>query len=116
MNNYRLSTFRDKNNNPVTLPPLSPVLIDQVLNLQDTYIIGQNSGGLRINASKGILVKNQLFYVFAEGTNGEKLVFKSTQTCREFFALSRYTVLDRLATNSKFSFNNIEYKLSRKVF
>ena len=72
MNAKRLSTF-----NQTEFDLINEKLINQVLNMEDIYI--KNEEGLRIKAKDFTLVNRQLFYLLAEGSNGENLVFSSSE-------------------------------------
>ena len=108
MNNYRLSTFKGLNNQPVL-----PSLIKEVLIMEDIYV--KNHEGLRINVTTRTLVKGQLFYILAEGSNGEILIFKDTTTCGDYFGLNYQTINVKLNKGVSIkNSNNIEFKLYRK--
>ena len=111
MNNYRLSTFKGLNNQPVL-----PSLIKEVLMMEDIYV--KNHEGLRINVTTRTLVKGQLFYILAEGSNGEILIFKDTTTCGDYFGLNYQTINVKLNKGGGYApiknSNNIEFKLYRK--
>lgn len=117
MNNYRLSTFKGLNNQPV-LPglnnqPVLPSLIKEVLRTEDIYV--KNHEGLRINFTTRTLVKGQLFYILAEGSSGKIIIFKDSKTCGDYFGLNYQTINVKLnkGVSIKDS-NNIEFKLYRK--
>ncbi len=109
MNNYRLSTY--KHSDLETLE-ISPDLVSQVFEMEDIYIKGQN--GLRVVASTGSLVKAQLFYILAKGSNGVNLIFKDSNLCGEYFNVTSQTINNRLNQNIPLSLDNLEYKLERK--
>jgi hypothetical protein len=106
MNNYRLSTFKSLNNQPVL-----PSLIKEVLKTEDIYV--KNHEGLRINFTT--LVKGQLFYILAEDFSGKIIIFKDSKTCGDYFGLNYQTINVKLnkGVSIKDS-NNIEFKLYRK--
>lgn len=109
MNNYRLSTFKGLNNQPVL-----PSLIKEVLRMEDIYV--KNHEGLRINFTTRTLVKGQLIYILAEGSSGKILIFKDSKTCGDYFGLNYQTINVKLnkGVSIKDS-NNIEFKLYRKL-
>jgi len=113
MNNYRLSTFKDlKNKMGFRSAKIPQSLIYEVLNMENIYIKDQD--GLRINASTLSLVKSQLFYILAEGSNGKKLIFKDSKTCAEYFGITSQALNIRLAKKLLLVSNNVKFKLSRK--
>ncbi len=108
MNNYRLSTFKSLNNQPVL-----PSLIKEVLKTEDIYV--KNHEGLRINFTTRTLVKGQLFYILAEGSSGKILIFKDSKTCGDYFGLNYQAINVKLNKGVSIkSSNNIEFKLYRK--
>jgi hypothetical protein len=113
MNNYRLSTFKDlENEMGFRSAKIPQSLIDEVLNMENIYIKDQD--GLRIDASTLSLVKSQLFYILAKGSNGEKLIFKDSKTCAEYFGITSQALNIRLAKKLLLVSNNVKFKLSRK--
>lgn len=110
MNNYRLSTYTRQDSGEDV--KISKTLMDKVLNMEDIYIKDQD--GLRIKASNGVLVKNQLFYILATSSSGENILFKGSKECADFFGITSQTINVRLAAKESVLLNNIEYKLSRR--
>lgn len=109
MNNYRLSTFKHQGDKV----EITQSLIDQVLNMEDIYIIGED--GLRVKASDGTLVSRQLFYVSASGSNGAELIFKSSKSCADYFGVTSQTINTKIAKKLPIlDTNNVEFLLSRK--
>lgn len=74
MNNKHLSTYKQ-----IDKLEINQKLIDEVLNMEDVYI--KNEEGLKIKASNHTFVSGQFFYLLAEGSNGEKLVFLNSKAC-----------------------------------
>ena len=109
MNNYRLSTFKGLNNETVL-----PSLINKVLRMDDIYV--KNHEGLRIDFITRSLVNAQLFYILAEGSNGDIIIFKNSKTCGDYFGLNYQTINVKLNKGiSIIDSNNIEFKLYRKI-
>ena len=108
MNNYRLSSFKGSNNQPIL-----PSLINEVLRMEDIYI--KNHEGLRINFTNRTLVKGQLFYILAKDSSDNILIFKDSKTSGDKFGLNYQTINVKLnkGVSIKDS-NNIEFKLYRK--
>ena len=108
MNNYRLSSFKGSNNQPIL-----PSLINEVLRMEDIYI--KNHEGLRINFTNRTLVKGQLFYILAKDSSDNILIFKDSKTCGDYFGLNYQTINVKLnkGVSIKDS-NNLEFKLYRK--
>jgi hypothetical protein len=108
MNLNRLTTFQGGKAEEI---PQS--LIDEVLNMEDIYIKGAD--GLRVHASNPTkLVSGQLFYILAEGLNGESITFKSSETCTDNFGVTSATVNSRIAKKLPINYtNNITFILSR---
>lgn len=108
MNNYRLSTFKGLNNESI-----SPSLINEVLIMDDIYV--KNHEGLRVHASSRSLVKAQLFYILAEGSNGDVKIFKNSKTCGDYFGLNYQRINAKLNKGvSLIDSNNIKFKLYRR--
>jgi len=109
MNNNRLSTFKHQQGKV----EIAQSLIDEVLNMEDIYIKDQD--GLRIKASDRTLVSRQLFYILAEGSNGENLMFKNSEACADYFGVTSVTINNKMAKRLPISdTNNIEFTISRK--
>lgn len=112
MNDFRLSTYKWGDptlNNESVLPSL----IKEVLTMDDVYV--KNPEGLRINILTCSLVKAQLFYILAEGSNGEIIIFKDSKTCGSYFGVNYQTINVKLNKGvSIIDSNNIEFKLCRK--
>jgi hypothetical protein len=109
MNNNRLSTFKHQQGKV----EIAQSLIDEVLNMEDIYIKDQD--GLRIKASDRTLVSRQLFYILAEGSNGENLMFKNSEACADYFGVTSGTINNKMAKRLPISdTNNIEFTISRK--
>lgn len=108
MNAYRLTTFQGGKAEEV---PQS--LIDEVLKMGDVYVKGAD--GLRVHATNPIkLVSGQLFYILAEGLNGENVTFKSSEACADYFGVTSATVNSRIAKNLPITnTNEIKFILSR---
>jgi len=108
MNLNRLTTFQGGKAEEI---PQS--LIDEVLEMEDIYIKGAD--GLRVHASNPTkLVSGQLFYILAEGLNGESITFKSSEACAEYFGVTSATVNSRIAKKLPINYtNNITFILSR---
>ena len=109
MNNYPLFTFKGLSNQSVL-----PSLINEVLKMDDMYV--KNHEGLRIDFITRSLVKAQLFYILAEGSNGNILIFKNSKTYGYYFGFNYQTINVKL--NKRVSLknsNNIEFKLFRKA-
>ena len=105
MNNYRLSNKEDLK--------ISDSLINEVLSTKDEYI--KNCDGLRIHASNSSLVHYQLFYIKAEGSENEILIFKTSTDCAMYFNVSHRTINNRLAKGLSVNRNNEnkDFNLSR---
>ena len=109
MNRYRLSTYKHQESKV----KIAQSLMDLVLNMDDVYIKGED--GLRIKASDGTLVSRQLFYILASGSNGEKLIFKSSDECADYFKVTSQTINVKIAKRQPvLDANNTEFLLSRK--
>jgi hypothetical protein len=63
--------------------------------MEDIYIL--NKEGLQVKASTLSLVHSQLFYVLAEGSNGEVKIFKDTTECASYFNTSPQNINLKLA-------------------
>lgn len=79
----------------------------------DIHIKGAD--GLRVHASNPTkLVSGQLFYILAEGLNGESITFKSSGTCADYFGVTSTTVNSRIVKKLPINYtNNITFILSR---
>jgi hypothetical protein len=111
MNNKRLSTFKGSSGS-LHFEEIPQSLIEEVLNMEDIYI--KNSEGLRVKVSDRSLVNGQLFCILAEGK--EKLVFKNTEACANYFGVTSATINNRLTKGLliKRSKDNLEFLLYRK--
>lgn len=59
-------------------------LIDEVLDMEDVYI--KTEDGLRVHATTTTkLVSGQFFYIVASNLNGERITFKSSEACADYF-------------------------------
>jgi hypothetical protein len=108
MNLHRLTTFQGGG-----AEELPQSLIDEVLDMEDVYI--KTEDGLRVHATNTTkLVSGQFFYIVASNLNGERITFKSSETCADYFGVTSATVNSRIAKRlSIASQNNINYTLSR---
>ena len=108
MNLNRLTTFQKGKAEEI---PQS--LIDEVLKMEDVYIKGAD--GLRVHASNPTrLVSGQLFYILAEGLDGESITFKSSESCADYFGVTSATVNSRIVKRLPISnTNKIKFMLSR---
>ena len=108
MNLHRLTTFQGGR-----AEALPRSLIDEVLNMEDVYIKGED--GLRVHATNTTkLVSGQFFYIAADTLNGERIIFKSSETCADYFGVTSATVNSRISKRLPISNkNNINYTLSR---
>jgi hypothetical protein len=110
MNNYRLSTFKQLDKESMEI---SPSLMKEVIDMSDIYV--KDSDGLRKNSLTGSLVKWQLFYILAEGSNGEIIIFIDSNVCADYFKVTPSTINIKLNKRATvFNSNKIEFKLSRK--
>ena len=110
MNNSHLFTFKHLDNET---KEISPSLINEVLDMEDIYVTDKD--GLRINSLTGSLVKWQLFYILAEGFNGEIIIFKDTQSCADYFKVAPQTINVKLNKRvTVFDSKKVGFKLSRK--
>jgi hypothetical protein len=88
--------------------------INEVLKMEDIYV--KNQDGLRINFITRSLVTGQLFYILAEGSNGEILIFKDSKTCGDYFGLNSQAINVKFNKGvSIIDSNKIEFKLYRKA-
>jgi hypothetical protein len=108
MNLHRLTTFQGG-----SAEELTRSLIDEVLGLGDIYVKGAD--GLRVHATNTTkLVSGQSFYIAADKLNGERIIFKSSETCADYFGVTSATINNRISKRLPISNkNNINYTLSR---
>lgn len=107
MNLHRLTTFQGGR-----AEELPRSLIDEVLDMEDVYIKGAD--GLRVHATNTTkLVSGQSFYIAADKLNGERIIFKSSETCADYFGVTSVTVNSRISKRLPISYqNNIDYTLT----
>ena len=107
MNLHRLTMFQGGR-----AEELSRSLIDEVLDMEDVYIKGED--GIRVHATNTTkLVSGQSFYIAAYKLNGERMIFKSSETCADYFGVTSVTVNSRISKRLPISDkNNINYTLS----
>ena len=104
MNSFRLSTSGRKKGEIIQR------LVSEVIKMNDVYIKGEN--GLRVKASDGTPVSNQLFYILAIGSDNSTLAFKNSGECAKYFGVTSATINSRIVKKQPFSVskgNNIEY-------
>ena len=82
--------------------------------MEDIYTEDQD--GMRINASDRSLVKTQLFYLLASGSNGNTIVFKGSKECADYFGVTPKNVNLKISSGTPFIARDekIEYKVSRR--